>query len=139
MTSTASARLLVLPDARLRRQRIRLRHLPVDPEYRDENGELMWCSDDEDEDDDEFEDDEFLDSEFAELDDEDEDEEEEVEWFLDDEAPSRARSPSRTRTFRTECGVASELSEVCRRLIAFHHRYLGESSKGCDWCSQIIC
>ena len=66
---------------------------PVDPEYRDENGELMWCSDDEDEDDDEFEDDEFLDSEFAELDDEDEDEEEEVEWFLDDEAPSRGSLP----------------------------------------------
>ncbi len=32
---------------------------PVDPEYRDENGELMWCSDDEDE----FEDDEFADRE----------------------------------------------------------------------------
>ena len=33
---------------------------PVDPEYRDENGELMWCSDDED-DDDEFEDDDDFD------------------------------------------------------------------------------
>jgi hypothetical protein len=65
---------------------------PVDPEYRDENGELMWCSDDEDEDD-EFEEDEFLESEFAQLDDEDEDEEEEVEWFLDDEAPSRGSRP----------------------------------------------
>lgn len=62
---------------------------PVDPEYRDENGELMWCSDD----DDDFDDDEFGDGAFAELDDEDEDEED--NWFLDDEAPSHGSRPDR--------------------------------------------
>jgi len=63
---------------------------PVDPEYRDENGELMWCSDDGNEG--EFEDDEFDDGEFgefAELDDEDED------WLVDDETPSQGSRPER--------------------------------------------
>jgi hypothetical protein len=55
---------------------------PVDPEYRDENGELMWCSDDEDD----FEDDELDDVEFAELEEDDEDEVDEL--LLDDEAPT---------------------------------------------------
>jgi len=64
---------------------------PVDPEYRDENGELMWCSDDEDEDEDEFDDVEFGDSEFAELEDDDEVE----DWLIDDEAPSHGTRPDR--------------------------------------------
>lgn len=75
---------------------------PVDPEYRDENGELMWCSDDEDEED-EFEDDLFGDDligdvEFATIDDDDEeDEEEEDDWLmdLDSEAPTRGALPDR--------------------------------------------
>jgi hypothetical protein len=67
---------------------------PVDPEYRDENGELMWCSDDEDEEEDEFDDVVFGDSEFAELDD-DEDDEEEEDWLVDDEAPSHGSRPDR--------------------------------------------
>jgi hypothetical protein len=68
---------------------------PVDPEYRDENGELMWCSDDDDDDD--FEDDLFIDSEFATLDgdDEDDDDEEEADWYFDDEAPSHGSLPDR--------------------------------------------
>ena len=73
---------------------------PVDPEYRDENGELMWCSDDED-DEDEFEDglfgDDLLgDVEFATIDDDDdEDEDDEPDWFLEDEAPSQGAMPER--------------------------------------------
>jgi hypothetical protein len=66
---------------------------PVDPEYRDENGELMWCSDEDEFEDDDFEDSEFDDVEFAALDDEDDDEEE--DWLLDDEAPSRGSRPDR--------------------------------------------
>jgi hypothetical protein len=67
---------------------------PVDPEYRDENGELMWCSDDEDE----FVDDEDEDEVLARFDDEDEDDEEEEEdadWYFDDQAPSRGVLPDR--------------------------------------------
>ncbi|MCI0479771.1 hypothetical protein L0Y59_04455 [Candidatus Uhrbacteria bacterium] len=57
---------------------------PVDPDYRDENGELMWCSDE-----DEFEDDDFEDGELAEFDEDDEDEDEDEEpWLFDEEAPS---------------------------------------------------
>ncbi|MGD9636980.1 MAG: hypothetical protein AB7G28_14590 [Pirellulales bacterium] len=47
---------------------------PVDPEYRDENGELMWCSDESGEDHDEFddeqewEDSELIDDNFEDLD-----------------------------------------------------------------------
>jgi hypothetical protein len=68
---------------------------PVDPEYRDENGELMWCSDDEEEFEDvDFEDDELGESEFAELEDDDEEEE---DWLidLDSETPSRGSRPDR--------------------------------------------
>jgi len=68
---------------------------PVDPEYRDENGELMWCSDDEDED--EFEDDLFTDGEFSVVDgdDDEDDDEDEADWFFDDEAPSHGSLPER--------------------------------------------
>jgi hypothetical protein len=69
---------------------------PVDPEYRDENGELMWCSDDEDED--EFEDDLFTDGEFSVVGDDEDDEdddEDEADWFFDDEAPSHGSLPER--------------------------------------------
>ena len=62
---------------------------PVDPEYRDENGELMWCDDDEEE----FEDDEFGDGEFAEFDDLDDEDDDQEDWLLDDEAPSRGARP----------------------------------------------
>lgn len=66
---------------------------PVDPEYRDENGELMWYSDDADDDDDEFEDSLFIEEGFGPL---DEDlEEEEAEWLEDEEAPSRGSLPDR--------------------------------------------
>jgi hypothetical protein len=70
---------------------------PVDPEYRDENGELMWCSDDEDDEDDEFEDELFKDDDFEALDDEEE-VEEVSEWFVreesgDEEAKSRGSLP----------------------------------------------
>jgi len=67
---------------------------PVDPEYRDENGELMWCSDDGGED--EFEDDEFADSALVEIDDDD-DEEEEDDWLMDvdGETPMRSSRPDR--------------------------------------------
>lgn len=54
---------------------------PVDPEYRDENGELMWCSDESGEDDDEWED--------AELSDGEVDEFEEEEVWGQDEAPAK--------------------------------------------------
>ena len=67
---------------------------PVDPEYRDENGELMWCSDDGDDDEDEFDDDEFDDEAFAEFDELDDEDEEEEDWLLDDEAPSRGPRPA---------------------------------------------
>lgn len=60
---------------------------PVDPEYRDENGELMWCSDG-----DEFDDVEFQESEFAKLDD---DEDQGLLIDLDNEAPSRGSPPDR--------------------------------------------
>jgi len=60
---------------------------PVDPEYRDENGELMWCSD-EDEDDDDL--DNFDDDESDFLDFEDDDEgDDEMDLLPDDEAPLR--------------------------------------------------
>jgi hypothetical protein len=81
---------------------------PVDPEYRDENGELMWCSDDDEfsedfedaeledgeiEDsklgDSEFEDSELVDREFAFFTDDDDDDEEEEEWLADGEIPTR--------------------------------------------------
>jgi hypothetical protein len=66
---------------------------PVDPEYRDENGELMWCSDDaDDEDDDDFDDAMFIDDGFGAL---DEDLEEEAEWMQDEEAPSHGSLPDR--------------------------------------------
>lgn len=66
---------------------------PVDPEYRDENGELMWYSDDADDDDDEFEDSLFIDEGFGPL---DEDlEAEDAEWLQDDEAPSGGVLPDR--------------------------------------------
>jgi hypothetical protein len=70
---------------------------PVDPEYRDENGELMWCSDDEDDEDDEFEDELFKDDDFEALDD-DEEVVEASEWFVseesgDEEAKSRGSLP----------------------------------------------
>lgn len=55
---------------------------PIDPEYRDENGELMWCSDEE-----EFDDEE--ESEFAEFDDVELDDTGEG-WLVDDEAPFRS-------------------------------------------------
>jgi hypothetical protein len=64
---------------------------PVDPEYRDENGELMWCSDDGDEAD--FDDDEFEDDELAEFDEFEGAEEADEDWLQDDEAPSRAPRP----------------------------------------------
>jgi hypothetical protein len=69
---------------------------PVDPDYRDENGELMWCSDESDEEDDEFDDEDdefessdsrFLSSEFSEFDAGDDDDE--IDWFADDEAPTQ--------------------------------------------------
>jgi hypothetical protein len=74
---------------------------PVDPEYRDENGELMWCSDDEDDEDDEFEDELFKDDDFEALDDDLDGEEvveEASEWFVreesgDEEAKSRGSLP----------------------------------------------
>jgi hypothetical protein len=62
---------------------------PVDPEYRDENGELMWCSDDEDDEDDEFEDELFKDDDFEALDDDLDGEEvveEASEWFVREES-----------------------------------------------------
>jgi hypothetical protein len=75
---------------------------PVDPEYRDENGELMWCSDDED---DEFEDglfddgmlrdDRIGDDEFATIEDDDEEVGEDPDWFIDDVAPSQGVLPER--------------------------------------------
>lgn len=74
---------------------------PVDPEYRDENGELMWCSDGSDEED-EFDDDEdiyfkdreFADSDLAEVDD-DEIEVAEGPNDLEDETPSHRAGPAR--------------------------------------------
>jgi hypothetical protein len=66
---------------------------PVDPEYRDENGELMWCSDDDDED--ELIDEELADDVLAEFD--DVDLEDEPEWLSDDEVPFRG-----TRNDRAE-------------------------------------
>jgi hypothetical protein len=69
---------------------------PVDPEYRDENGELMWCSDD----DEEFEDGEFTDDEdefddgvFAELDDDEDEEDDDWLMDLDGEATARGTLP----------------------------------------------
>lgn len=66
---------------------------PVDPEYRDENGELIWCDDDEefDEEDDEAffdEDDSALEFDEADLDDQD-------EIFIDEETPFGKRGPDR--------------------------------------------
>jgi hypothetical protein len=63
---------------------------PVDPEYRDENGELMWCSDDADDFDDEFDD-----VEFAELDDDEDDDEDDWMNDLDSEAPTGGTRPDR--------------------------------------------
>jgi hypothetical protein len=40
---------------------------PVDPDYRDENGELMWCSDSDEFEDDQWEDAELIDGEFEEV------------------------------------------------------------------------
>jgi hypothetical protein len=59
---------------------------PVDPDFRDENGELMWCSDGDEFDDDEWEDAEFSDSGFEDLGDGKDAEE---EWMREDEAPTR--------------------------------------------------
>jgi len=58
---------------------------PVDPAYRDEDGELMWVCDDEEDDelDDDFEDDAVgvgFDDDFDDDDDED-------SWFVDEETP----------------------------------------------------
>ena len=66
---------------------------PVDPEYRDENGELMWYSDDEDDEEDEFADSMFIDDGFGAL--EESLEEEQADWLVDEEAPSRGSSPDR--------------------------------------------
>lgn len=68
---------------------------PVDPEYRDENGELMWCSDDADDEEDDFEDAMFIDDGFGPLDDSELDAVEEPEWLEDEEAPSRGSRPDR--------------------------------------------
>jgi hypothetical protein len=75
---------------------------PVDPEYRDENGELMWCSEGDDFEDDfddvEFVDDdsELADSELAEADAGDFGREEtdgKGDWLTDDEAPAPGARP----------------------------------------------
>lgn len=77
---------------------------PVDPEYRDENGELMWCSDSDEFDDDEFADADFFDdsSELAESKSVDakavgigDEESDKGDWFIDDEAPSSGARPER--------------------------------------------
>lgn len=69
---------------------------PVDPDYRDENGELMWCSDVDELDDDDFEDDEL-----AEFDEDDEDDEEDDEpWLFDEETPSRGARSDREEDMR---------------------------------------
>ena len=66
---------------------------PVDPDYRDENGELMWQSDgDEDEELDEFQVDEE-DSDVLEL--EDEEADFIKEWLPEDEAPLRGPGADR--------------------------------------------
>jgi hypothetical protein len=57
---------------------------PVDPEYRDENGELMWCSDEDGFESDEFDDE---DSEVSFFTDDDDEDEEEEEWLADEEIP----------------------------------------------------
>jgi hypothetical protein len=78
---------------------------PVDPEYRDENGELMWCSDSDEFDGDDYDDVEFFDddselsaSEVSQGDAVEvggDDEGAAAEWLVDEDAPSSSARPER--------------------------------------------